>query len=204
MACTTRQEIIGTIDYWRDTDKTVYNRIMEKYNDINVNDSSWYEFIIDEYTSALEAIGFSGVEISFSGFWCQGDGASFTGKYSHIPGQSMPINLNSPALYNLVATIQEIGANHEFYLSVFRNSYRYSHKNTDSIGEPEFLARNGEILYFNPEHIVDTIESDCKDIMQDIYKYLEEAYMEYTSENSVYEALLTNDYYFNSKGEICQ
>lgn len=38
----------------------------------------WYEYTYEEWKKILEAIGFTSPEIQFSGFWSQGDGASFT------------------------------------------------------------------------------------------------------------------------------
>lgn len=46
----------------------------------SVTDHDWWEFIYGEWKNALELIGFSDAEISFRGFWSQGDGASFTCK----------------------------------------------------------------------------------------------------------------------------
>jgi hypothetical protein len=40
----------------------------------------WWEYDYELWTKALAEIGFEEVEIRFSGFWCQGDGASFTSK----------------------------------------------------------------------------------------------------------------------------
>lgn len=41
-------------------------------------DYNWWEHIYEEWTTELEEMGFDGIEISYSGFWSQGDGASFT------------------------------------------------------------------------------------------------------------------------------
>jgi len=39
----------------------------------------WHEYVTDElWAHALHQIGFENAKIAFSGFWCQGDGASFT------------------------------------------------------------------------------------------------------------------------------
>lgn len=43
-----------------------------------VLDSHWSEHILDEWKAELEDMGFGRVVISFSGFYSQGDGASFT------------------------------------------------------------------------------------------------------------------------------
>lgn len=41
-------------------------------------DYNWWEHIYEEWTTELEEMGFDGIEISYNGFWSQGDGASFT------------------------------------------------------------------------------------------------------------------------------
>ena len=41
-------------------------------------DFNWYSDVLDIWKDALAQIGFEDAEISFSGFWSQGDGASFT------------------------------------------------------------------------------------------------------------------------------
>jgi len=41
-------------------------------------DHDWWDHTYDTWKSALAQIGFDNADISFSGFWSQGDGASFT------------------------------------------------------------------------------------------------------------------------------
>lgn len=41
----------------------------------------WWEYVIDEWKEELKGMGFDNVDISFSGFSSQGDGASFTGNH---------------------------------------------------------------------------------------------------------------------------
>jgi hypothetical protein len=43
-------------------------------------DYDWWEHIYEEWTAALKEMGFDGIDIAFSGFSSQGDGASFTAK----------------------------------------------------------------------------------------------------------------------------
>ena len=42
------------------------------------DDEFWYECTYDEWKRGLEQIGFENPQLAFSGFWSQGDGASFT------------------------------------------------------------------------------------------------------------------------------
>lgn len=41
-------------------------------------DHDWYSYVLELWEQALAQIGFEGAKINFSGFWSQGDGASFT------------------------------------------------------------------------------------------------------------------------------
>ena len=53
---------------------------IENYKDINVN-HDWYTDTISEFEQALGVLGFREIRTEFSGFWSQGDGASFTGEF---------------------------------------------------------------------------------------------------------------------------
>jgi hypothetical protein len=55
--------------------------LLEKYRWINVDDNSWHEYIIQRWTEHLEALGFKNVDIQFTGFCSQGDGARFVGQH---------------------------------------------------------------------------------------------------------------------------
>lgn len=57
--------------------KKIY-RALEREWDHQNSDEYWEEHIIDEWKAELEDMGFSDVDISYSGFSSQGDGASFT------------------------------------------------------------------------------------------------------------------------------
>jgi hypothetical protein len=43
-------------------------------------DYNWWEYIYELWVAALDQIGFENAQIEFSGFWSQGDGASFTAR----------------------------------------------------------------------------------------------------------------------------
>lgn len=48
-------------------------------------DPNWFEWIVENIMEELEGMGFEGVEVNFTGFWSQGDGASFTCKSIYWP-----------------------------------------------------------------------------------------------------------------------
>lgn len=54
-------------------------KLIEKHRDFNVHDT-WYDFTIDQFVEECNKLKFdvSVEDVQFSGFWSQGDGASFT------------------------------------------------------------------------------------------------------------------------------
>ena len=57
--------------------------IVEKRRDYHVQDEYWFESSIDYWKERLEQLGFEDADVRFSGFWSQGDGASFTAWCDH-------------------------------------------------------------------------------------------------------------------------
>ena len=68
-----------TIYSFNELPEDVQASTIEKNRDTNVfSGSNWYESVLDWWKEKLEIIGFEDADIRFSGFWSQGDGASFT------------------------------------------------------------------------------------------------------------------------------
>lgn len=63
----------------------IKEKVLQENRYINVEDSWWCEPVEDEWKERLEAEGFRGVKIAFSGFCSQGDGASFTAESVDLP-----------------------------------------------------------------------------------------------------------------------
>lgn len=78
-----RQEtIIKTYKYFEELTPEQQNKVIEKYHDINAD--SWdfdFEIMEQEFISKLESLGYSDIKVQYTGFWSQGDGASFTAKH---------------------------------------------------------------------------------------------------------------------------
>ena len=103
----------------------------------------WYEHTIEDFKNTLESVGFYDVEVSFSGFCSQGDGASFTGRYSYEKGALLKVKKEYPCfpeLHALALELQDISRRH-FYSLTFdltRNNHRYCHENTVGISNTEY------------------------------------------------------------------
>lgn len=76
-----RQEIIvKTYLKFSELNKEQQEQVIKNLHDINV-DHPWYDSAYDYYESKLKKLGFYDIKFEFSGFWFQGDGASFTAKH---------------------------------------------------------------------------------------------------------------------------
>lgn len=94
--------------------------LLEKYRDSM--DYAWWDFVYECFKEDCKAIGIHADDIEFTGFWSQGDGASFTG---HV--QDWTLLLTHLKKEHLITQAKECS----WDFNVRRNSgSRYSHSNT--------------------------------------------------------------------------
>lgn len=207
----------------------IQERALDNLRDINVY-YEWWKYTIDYYKEELEKAGFKNAEISFSGFWSQGDGASFVADcdaqrilnsmFFENEGQIAWLikkGLTEKAMeelkrWNLWFAMAE--NNGSIHFSIKRNYSRYSHENTISPGvEIDYdyhdngVWNNGvwESVFMNKvnqEKLETMFEEYVRDWCRKIYKGLEEEYEYLTSDNCVRETILANEYFFTENGEI--
>ena len=100
-----------------------------------------YSGEVEYYQDVLKHIGFTNVEISFSGFYSQGDGASFTADYDSSLINLDELKNHNAELYSLMARIDSVfGASgltsdNRITANVKRISRNYSHHNTVAIDD---------------------------------------------------------------------
>ena len=102
------------------------------------------DWVIENETEDLEALGLENVEISFSGFWSQGDGASFTGRVDDIPKFMKAIGIDTSTI--LDKALEAIPDVYDMY--IVRTDSRYVHENTvrfeiENIDDTELILMSG-------------------------------------------------------------
>lgn len=95
----------------------------------------WWDSVYDDFKTIAALLGFDAQDMQFSGFWSQGDGASFTGDYAYKKGCVAAIVDYAPKDETLHAIARDIVAMQKpaFYRiegSIYRQSHHYSHENT--------------------------------------------------------------------------
>lgn len=168
-------------------------KVLKNNHDINTEEN-WYEYYFDEVHERLEDLGYNNVDISFSGFWSQGDGASFTADIDLIKWLKEHKRLS---YYKKL--IKDIDSEN-IYGNIKRIDNYYSHYNTcnTSIYGSYLTDEKFKLV----DQLMEEIESERRQLCKEIYKQLEKAYDYLTSEEAIIETLEANDYDFTLDGKI--
>ena len=129
-----RTETIEIFNF-HELDKNVQEKVIEKNRDINVDDSYWHECVIEDFEQILGFIGYYDIESSFSGFWSQGDGASFTAKYSYEKRALKKVMDYYPSdkeLHKIVSNLQDLQKKNFYSLNgkIGKSGSNYCHSYT--------------------------------------------------------------------------
>lgn len=187
-----RKEVVLIYEF-DELEEAVKSRLIEKC-DLTPCYEDEARLYLEDKENALNRI-FNGVEISYSGFWCQGDGASFTCKgvdfnklidYNTIRRDIKQCKkLSDTAIYNLLSDC--IGV-------IKRHNNRYSHKYsvTPYVEYNGYYWRIGKLLENYLENYLEEYQQDEAD---KIYKHLEALYYEETSEENRIDYLRQFEYF---------
>lgn len=182
--------------------------VLEKNRDINVDNNYWFDDTLETWKERLREYGFIDPDIRFSGFWTQGDGASFTSKDVYL---DLYLKAFRPTAYSdrqiklfldLIRSYDVV----EFY--VVRRDNRYVHEYTTSVWYDEYLdkfnrcPRLQRFLIQFIEYLRAYMQDKIEELNREIYKDLNDEYGYLESDEAVMEALEANGYEFTEDGRI--
>ena len=184
-------------------------KVIENHRYFNVEFNDWHDFIFDAWKEKLENYGFIMPEINYSGFWSQGDGASFTCYRVDIPvfleNFNDEIGLTDKQKNLLLALMKDYDV---FGFEVKRRDHRYCHAHTVYVDTEDCLYHfNGyehlqAFLTSAMQRFEDVISDKVIEFSNKIYRELEKEYDYLTSEDAIIESLQANDYEFTEGGKI--
>ena len=169
----------------------------------------WWDCVYDDAKTIASLFGLSIDEIRFSGFWSQGDGASFTGSYNYKKGGLKAVMSYAPNdewLHAIVKKLQDLQRKHFYRLGAsIRQSGLYVHEKSMSID----MTYKGDGFWRADGISADNwqdAEKELTEIMRDyarlIYRMLEREYEFITSDENIDESLIVNEYEFTENGKI--
>ena len=198
---------------------------LDNNRDINVDYDGWEDGVTEEFKEEMREIGIDDITISYTGFNSQGDGASFTSddvdtrKLFDAVGikSSKALNMEvdderssgeNKEFYDLLDTMEDVGQvdrnrikPEEIRVWIERTNTRYYHYNTIRAQVEIWDEPDGwEEPYGFLDELGDKVTEYVRGLCKDLYRKLENEYDSLTSDESVKETLLDNDYEFDEEG----
>lgn len=187
-----------------------FNELSEKsqayaLDEYRYSETDGYDYDIstlEDEQNRLDALGYTNAKIQYSGFFSQGDGASFTA--------DVDLKTIIERLDTKYQVLKQGDLLDYIYVSIKRISHHYSHENTctvdydaycsqyydDSVND--LLDKYADLI----EELANDIEEDRKNQCHEIYKKLGSEYEYLTSDEYLIELFTSNDYEFTEDGEI--
>jgi hypothetical protein len=196
--------IYNVDDLEKPENNKIKKRVMDKHYYINVDNTNWYDWIEEDLKRELKASGFWDIEFEFSGFSSQGDGANIIGSIDFNDACNL---LNVKNIYKDCCEFD--------YIQIVRNYSRYAHEgclDVNNVGwsfnNPEDSEQFDESEKIE-EKIDDFVEYVCnrtlsfmKERSRQLYNSLDTEYDFLTKEESIYDTMRINDYWFDEAGNI--
>jgi len=157
-------------------------------------DYEWFDQTETDFNDILAIIGYYDIETSFSGFHSQGDGASFTAKYSYEKGSVAKLKAYAPKdeeLHRIVQELKNIQAKVCYDLEAYitPSGSNYCHEMTMSC---ECHSRRGNIKDDTANEYEDEILELSRDLARWYYKTLNNEYDYLMSDEAVREHIIAN------------
>jgi hypothetical protein len=166
------------------------NKVLEKYHDINVDNDYWYEGVKDDFHSILELLGFSVNNSFFTGFWSQGDGASFEAFFK-IPENKKELKNRLKKLKEYAPKYLSKELENDFLSLDFKEWLK------DGENHIEIIQRGNYYHEYTMQCDHDALLEFSRNLAAKYYKDLESQYNYLTSSEAIIETIENNDYEFN-------
>lgn len=193
----TETKTVYTLD---ELDGSARERALEKLAQWATEDSFWYESVIEDAKECGAILGIQIDDIFFSGFWSQGDGACFTGRYEYFKGSAGKIRQHAPndtELHRIADTLQAIERRNFYRLTatISKRSHYYSHENTVAVDTDtaHVAGDDGD---------TGALAVTLRDFMRWIYRRLEDEFTYRTSEEQLLEDAAANGWEFDEHGNL--
>lgn len=179
-------------------------------------DYDWYDSVYEDFARICTILGIAfktravrlygggtrqEPKIWFTGFWSQGDGASFEGTYSYAKGAAAAIRDYAPQdvkLHGIADRLQSLQRRnfYQIYADISQRG-RYYHEYTMTVA----AERDHPYHPAMTDDAEELLTEAFRDLARWLYRQLEQEYEYLTSDESVDEAIVANDYTFTDAGQ---
>ncbi|MCY4551041.1 MAG: antitoxin of toxin-antitoxin stability system [Defluviicoccus sp.] len=185
------------------------------YRDQGLHDE-WYDFVYEDFETICGILGVTLAtspvrlygggtrdkpQIYWGGFGFQGDGASFSGRYSYAQGAAKAIRTHAPKDAELHCIADELQTvqrkNFWQLLATVRQSGRYCHEYSMAIE----VERDSPTWQPPPDDAEDAVTEAMRDLARWLYRQLRSEYEHQTSDDAVDEIVGINEWTFTADGK---
>ena len=180
-----------------DLSKEAKEKAMEEHREFL--SSVWDgDYVQEEFMDDMEKYGIENMEINYSGFYSQGDGASFTGridipKYLKATGQEKDYA-------KLLKAIKD-GEDVDDVAVIERISHRYYHYNTIQVADLYYRGESDEVDK-QANELTDDMTKFVREQSKELFKRLRDSYEAEMEDENVAESIRINEYEFTPDGKI--
>lgn len=208
-------EIIHTTVYRLDEISAAANEQARAWFREGCLDDCWFEFVYDDFERICAILGveldtrpvrlYGGGQrrkpsIWFSGFWSQGDGACFEGRYNYARDAVRRIREYAPTdseLHQIAEELQATQRRNFYRLSAtITHRGRYYHEQSMAIAVARDTANGQDMTHDAEEAVTEAL----RDLARWLYRRLEREFDYQTSDEAVDEAITINEYTFTEAG----
>jgi hypothetical protein len=180
--------------------------IEQERNSIAETMDDWDTEILEEFEKELGEIDITNVDIQYTGFNSQGDGASFTGVVNNI--KNFVIDILGMKIPDVALPVLD-----EIAIEIVRTDRQHYHENSVTLvvsvnGEDEVEVTEwlGVEVILDVQEQCDAIEPIAnewlKNKCRELYKRLEKEYDSAFEEDRIKNHLIDSDYLFDEKGNM--
>lgn len=173
----------------------------------------WWDGVFEDTVAVAEILGIDLIElvgkpgqmerktmILFRGFWSQGDGACFEGRYEYAKGSVKRIREYAPKdkeLHRIARELSKVQRRYWYRMSAeVKHTGHYCHEYSTSIAVESDEEIGGEMREEDEVKVAELL----RDFMRWIYKRLKDEYEYLTSDEVVAETIESNEYEFLEDG----
>lgn len=173
--------------------------VVENHRDINVG-HEWWEPELDWFKDEMKKKGYDVADISFSGFYSQGDGASWTGAVRLWDWLNCNPGKYSTKLYEY---LKECADDDGDAIPITRKRYpHYCHRFMMQIDYDVLDYVEHDISLESMIIFTELVLKAARDEAHQLYKSLEKIYEGLRSNESIIETIKANDYEFMLDGTL--
>ena len=185
------------------------------YRDQGLHDQ-WYDFVYEDFQTICRILGLTlrtspvrlygggtrdKPHLWWTGFWSQGDGASFEGSYAYAKGAATAIRAHAPKddeLHRIADELQAVQRRNLWQLhGTISQRGRYYHEYTMSID----VERDSPTWQPPTDDAEDTVTEAMRDLARWLYRQLRAEYEHLTSDEAIDDTLAANESTFTASGE---